>query len=236
MFLRIRDTEIQWPYGVGQLRADEPQLSISDNPHDGELDGLASLSVFVYRVHPADPPSCDPTCELHEITPVLKDGKYYQVWECRPKPPAPPEPPTSDWSGFKGQALSSPVLKQLMRDALAADPVAASALIPALLKAENAGSADFAAAWRSVGTEIAMPEEIVDQLSALAQTHHLPVDFVQALDIPPPATNVGQEWTGPSGTLWRVAQAFGLGSRFLSDDPETPLRESLQWEIGRAHV
>lgn len=236
MFLRIRDIVIQWPYGVGQFRADEPQLSISDDPHDGELDSYASLTppVFVYRVLPVTPPEYDTSqYNLLEVTPTRgEDGKWYQSWKLQEKEPV-PVTSTSDWRVFKESALASPALKQVMSEAFVSDPVAASALAPALLNAEHSGSADFAAAWRTIGASVEIPGEVLHGFSGLAQQCNLPVDFVQALDIPPPAEKVGQQWVGPSGTLWRVAQATGEDGQFLPDNPLTPPRESLRWVVAR---
>jgi hypothetical protein len=48
---------------------------------------------------------------------------------------------------------------------------------------------------------------------------------------PPTATALGQEWTSPTGTLYRVAQATGEDGQFLPDDPQTPPRESLRWVV-----
>ena len=48
---------------------------------------------------------------------------------------------------------------------------------------------------------------------------------------PPTATALGQEWTTPTGTLYRVAQATDEDGQFLPDDPATPPRESLRWVV-----
>lgn len=53
-------------------------------------------------------------------------------------------------------------------------------------------------------------------------------DAPAAWSLPEP-TAVGQEATSPDGVLWRVVQASDENGQFVSDDPETPERESLQW-------
>ena len=116
-----------------------------------------------------------------------------------------------------------------MQEALSINPVAAAALAPALMTVELVGSGDFATVWHAVASSSTLAPDEAVQFSQLAQACNLPVDFVQALDVPPPALNVGQEWTGPSGTLWRVAQAIDRNGRFLPDDESTEARESLRW-------
>lgn len=48
---------------------------------------------------------------------------------------------------------------------------------------------------------------------------------------PPTATALGQEWTSPSGTLYRVVQATDESGQSLPDNPTTPIRESLRWVV-----
>lgn len=60
-----------------------------------------------------------------------------------------------------------------------------------------------------------------------------PIDCLEEVTEPvmPPAQNLGQEWASPTGTLYRVAQAFDDVGHFLPDDPATPPRESLRWVV-----
>jgi hypothetical protein len=65
-----------YPYSIGQLRKDNPQVSFPKNPTD-EL--FASYDVFL--VARTDRPAYDPiTQNLSEGTPELLEGVWTQVW------------------------------------------------------------------------------------------------------------------------------------------------------------
>lgn len=108
--LHLRPYAPQRPYPVGQFRADEPSLSISHDPHPGELASYATLEppILVFQVQPTDPPEHDPaTHRAVEVQPVqAPDGSWQQAWELQELPPVPPAPPTPDWAQFR-QALIS---------------------------------------------------------------------------------------------------------------------------------
>lgn len=105
--LRLRPEGPQWPYSVAQLRADEPQLSISAAPHAGEIASWLQLQppiVFI-EPQPTDPPEHDPaTHRPQEVRPVCADGQWQQAWELVALPPPPEPAPAPDWGQFR-QAL-----------------------------------------------------------------------------------------------------------------------------------
>jgi hypothetical protein len=69
--VRIRENYVQWPYTAANLRAQEPQLSLSTELPDHELATLADVGVFVARVRPTEPPVVDPrTQKVEEAIPI----------------------------------------------------------------------------------------------------------------------------------------------------------------------
>jgi hypothetical protein len=182
LLLRLRPEGPQWPYSVAQFRADEPQLSISSDPHPGELATYATLDppILVFRVQPVDAPEHDPaTHRAQEITPVDVDGQWQQAWELIEIPPAPPTP---DWGTFKSGLLTSADVAQIMSSARAAgcEP-AVSALPVALQKAEGGNPAEFATCWGLVVAASGASPEALAALVAAAEDCHLPAEFVAAL-------------------------------------------------------
>lgn len=206
--LRVRPDAPQWPYSVAQFRADEPQLSISDNPHDGELASYATLEppILVFQVKPANPPEHDPAAfRPLELEPVEVDGQWHQTWDLVPIP-APQ--PAADWGTFKAGLLVSEAVSQVMTDARTAgcEP-AVSALPVALEKAQAGDPAEFAACWRMVTAAGGAAPEALAALAASAEACHLPAAFVAALQ--------------PERERARDDQG-----RFIADDPATPQDEA----------
>jgi len=75
--IKAQDTQvIKFPYTVGDLRRDNPNISFPKRPSD-EL--LAEWNV--HRVTKTDRPTVDHTKNVTEGTPVLIDGTWTQVWE-----------------------------------------------------------------------------------------------------------------------------------------------------------
>jgi hypothetical protein len=66
-----------YPYSIGNLRRDNPNVSFPRNPSDALL---ASYNVF--PVVPLAPPDYDPiTQNLNQATPTLVDGQWLQTWQ-----------------------------------------------------------------------------------------------------------------------------------------------------------
>lgn len=84
--LRLRHAAPQYPYSVQELRVDEPQLSISSDPHPGELATYATLDppILVFRVVEVAPPPIDPrTQRLRPVGAELVEGAWRQAWTVR---------------------------------------------------------------------------------------------------------------------------------------------------------
>jgi hypothetical protein len=182
LLLRLRPDGPQWPYSVAQFRADEPQLSISNDPHPGELASYATLEppILIYQVQPAAQPEHDPaTHRAQEITPVEIDGQWQQSWELIELPPAPPTP---DWAAFRSGLLTSADVAQAMTTARAAGAEPAATNLPMALKDAQAGQiAEFAACWGLVVAAGGASPEALAALVAAAEACNLPADFVAAL-------------------------------------------------------
>jgi len=180
--LRLRSNAPQWPYTVAQFRADEPQLSISNDPHPGELASYATLTppILVFQVQPTDPPEHDPAAQrVEEVVPVDVDGQWQQAWELIEIPPAPPAP---DWAAFKGGLLTSAAVAQVMGAAREAGCEPAVTNLPvALEKAQSGNLAEFAACWGLVVAVGGASPEALAALVAAAEVCNLPADFVAAL-------------------------------------------------------
>lgn len=74
MYLRIKDSEIIYPYSIQQLKLDEYNVSF---PKDLTSDILENFGVYVVQQTPR--PN-DYTKNITEGTPQLIDGVYTQVW------------------------------------------------------------------------------------------------------------------------------------------------------------
>jgi hypothetical protein len=90
--------------------------------------------------------------------------------------------PIMNWDSFKEQALNSSVLNTILLEAYQRVPVAASALIPSLLKAENNQLKDFEISWKSIVTELNISEEIINGFVTIAEECNLPQEFINILN------------------------------------------------------
>lgn len=74
MYILVKDGSIkQYPYSIGQLKADNPQTSFPYNISESTLEAFG-----VYPVVPADYPQVDYTKNVIEETPNLVNGVWYQ--------------------------------------------------------------------------------------------------------------------------------------------------------------
>lgn len=152
-------------------------------------------------------------------------------WGWQLVPIAPPAR-VADWGTFKREVMAHPQVNLVLGGGLGQVPAAAIAL-PATVIASAAGGDvdDFRAAWLALRRVGLVSAELLAEVRTLAIGCNLPEPFVAALGgvTRPAAAAVGQEWIAPDGGLWRVVQARGEDGQFLSDDPGTPERESLEW-------
>jgi hypothetical protein len=73
----------KYPYTIGNLRRDNPHTSFPKRPSDETLEDWN-----VYVVTRVDRPEADPiTQNIDELTPVLVDGQWTQMWAVWPASP-----------------------------------------------------------------------------------------------------------------------------------------------------
>ena len=129
-------------------------------------------------------PSYDPATE--QITPTevidLNALVVTRAWDVTPLPPPAPVP---DWATFKTTALNSSSLNSILSAAYGVVPVAAGALAPALLAAEQGRISDFAASWSAICAAVPVDPQVITGFVGVANDCNLPADFVAALQ---PAT------------------------------------------------
>jgi hypothetical protein len=130
-----------------------------------------------------DQPKYDPITHRLEPTEAIDTNArtVTRGWELIKLPVPPPPPPTPDWATFKVTALSSDSLNAILAAAFQIAPVAAASLAPALLRAEDQGSADFAAAWSAICSAVPVPPEVIGGFQAVATQCNLPTEFIAAL-------------------------------------------------------
>lgn len=111
------------PYSLAQFRADHPTLSISDDPHAGELASYAALEppILLVLPEPTTPPPWDPATQaLVEDLPVLDGGVWRQAWRVVDLPPPPPRP---DFDALRRGIQTENGYRLAFTQALGADPM-----------------------------------------------------------------------------------------------------------------
>jgi len=201
-----------WPYFLSQLRADEPQLSISLNPHDDELAAMAALDppVLVSRVEEVAPPAVDPRIKrIERDRPVKTNGKWRQRWKVRDASPDEvaaydkANAPKPDWARFKLALLldpsnPNPSSTAVNTSLVTAFPITTAAVLglsAALAKAELGDPADFALCWSAVQAAAPLPANVLSGLLSLANTCNLPSDFIAIFDPTANSNNRGGKTT-----------------------------------------
>jgi hypothetical protein len=174
---------------VAQLRADEPRLSVSNDPHPGELASYAALNppILLFQVAEVAPPPIARTQRLLPADVQLIDGEWRQVWSLRDATKQEiadfdeANRPPPRWVEFGAAVqVSAPVI-QVVTVALQQLPPLGLGLAVGLGKAEDGKPASFLSSWtiaRSLGM---VTPEIAAELAELAQDFDLPVSFVAAL-------------------------------------------------------
>jgi hypothetical protein len=186
--IRINDSTPQWPYSEGQLRIDEPRLSLSYELPNRELASLSSLDppVLVYRKVQVDPPTVDPRTErLAEVHPVEIDGVWTQQWEVTAATEEEiaawdaANAPQPDYIAFYDATLTSLIYEELYQYANVSLPMntALTAFIAAFDDAK-AGRANVNAIQACIFRVLQVaPEtltaEHLSELQELMTTHHL---------------------------------------------------------------
>lgn len=181
----------RYPYSVAQLRADEPQLSLSADPHDGELAALSQLGILVARVQPTERPADTREQRAEEGMPEQDGDTWRQTWTLRDATAEElaawdaAHAPQPDWVTFKAIALNSSNLNSVLVAAYGTAPVAAGALAPSLLRAEQGDIIDFAASWAAICAAVPVSPQVITGFATVAQQCNLPPEFIAALEPSP---------------------------------------------------
>lgn len=188
-----------YPYSPDRLKLDNPGTSFPDVMSDQFLEGWG-----VFPVTTVQAPRCDPaTEEVKEADPECIDGNWKQVW-C---------------------TVSLDAEEIAQRLAQKSDEVRSTrnTMLAACDWTQLPGAPVDASQWSVYRQAL---RDLTDQ-PGFPWSVQWPIS--PASSHPPAAESIGQEWTAPDGTLWRVVQARGDDGQFLADDPATPERESLEW-------
>lgn len=184
MTLLIRLDPSRYPYSLAQLRLDEPQLSLSADPHDGELAALAELGILVARVLPTPGPADTREQRAEESFPEQDGATWHQAWTVRDATEEEiaawdiahrPEP---QWMAFGLAMATSTAIAALY----AALPVpVANALSIGLSDAAKGDDRLFAGLWQQVAAGGAISAELLAEITAVATDCHLPQSFIDSL-------------------------------------------------------
>jgi hypothetical protein len=182
--LRLHPSGPQWPYSAAQLRADEPRLSVSNNPHPAELASYAALEppILLVAYNTTPQPEHDPALfQAVEITPVQVNGNWQQAWELVALPPLLPQP---RWVEFGAAVQASPAINTLLGAALQQAPALGLGLGVGLGKAADGDARVFLSSWSMARTLNLISPELLAAVEAMAEQFDLPADFVEALGAP----------------------------------------------------
>lgn len=168
---------------------------------DEDVQGLDPRYLALW-IHQEPQPEHDPATHRLEPTEAI-DLDALTVTRSWTLVELPPPPPVADWAAFKATALSSSSLNSILANAYQVVPVAASALAPALLHAEQGDCGDFTAAWALIRAAVTVADAVIEGFQQVAEACNLPPEFIAALA-------PGRE---------RARNADGT---FRADDPATP--------------
>lgn len=115
----------------------------------------------------------EPTRDVDLDAGVLRCG-----WALRPIP-APP--PVAQWLQFAGTLLGSDDVKALLWAAEAVNPGLRDMLSVGLGQAADGKLATFLTAWGQARAGGLIPQELAEQVAAMAAAFDLPAEFVEAL-------------------------------------------------------
>jgi hypothetical protein len=210
--VRLRNNIPQYPYSVKQFRADEPQLSISSDPHPGELATYATLDppILVCAVTLVEPPTINTrTQRLLPVEAEFVDGAWRQTWPVRDATEQEiadydaANAPPPDWPGFQTQLLQSEAFaaaRIAARQILEAElPTAEGVRLQRLLRAATALSdigavvlaaasqndpSLFIGAWLILRQANLVSPEVAAGMAQIATDYHLPADLIRSLGAP----------------------------------------------------
>ena len=181
--LRIVDGQLVWPYSISRLRADEPSVSIWNNPGDVFL---AQYGMF----HPeaTTAPEIDPAAEkVQQVEPIEQDGEWRQQWAVVALSEAEAadyyratHPPR--WLEFGAVVMALSAIKALLNGGIAAgETPLALGLAVGLGKAADGDSRVFMNTWHQACAAGLIPPELITNMQMLATAHDLPAEFIAGL-------------------------------------------------------
>jgi hypothetical protein len=156
-----------FPYSIGDLRRDNPNVSFPRNPSE-EL--LASYDVF--PVIAQEPPPHDPITEnLGQINPTLVNGEWLQAWEVTPASAeviAVRQRAAADYLAFWDALMTSSVYGSIREQSFVSLPMNTLATeFIALIGDAKAGRANEAAIQASMSAILSTGTFTVEQLGEL---------------------------------------------------------------------
>jgi hypothetical protein len=181
--LRIVNGQLVWPYSISRLRADEPSVSIWNNPSDVFL---AQYGMFYPEATTA--PEINPAAEqVQQVEPIEQDGVWRQQWAVVALSEAeaadyyrdthPPQ-----WLEFGAVVMAQPEIKTLLNGGIAAgETPLALGLAVGLGKAADGDSRAFINTWHQASAAGLIPSELTTSMQMLATAHDLPAEFIAGL-------------------------------------------------------
>lgn len=210
--IRLRNNIPEYPYSVQRFRMDEPQLSISRDPHPGELATYATLEppILVYAVAQIAPPIIDSRTQRPlPVEAEFVDGAWRQTWPVRDATEQEiadydaANAPPPDWNGFQAELLQSATFaaarigaRQILDAELpTADGVRLQRLLRAATALSDIGAVVLAAAsqndaglfigaWLILRQANLVSPEVAAGMAQLATAYHLPADLIRSLGAP----------------------------------------------------
>ena len=174
-------TTSDYPCSLWQLRQENPNVSFPADPTDEDL------ALFGHaNVHPTPQPNYDQHTERIEegIPEPDAEGIYRQQWVIRDATPGEiadydlANLPQPDWDTFKQSALKLTSLNTLIGGLATTMPIIAYSLLATLLDAETNNYNNFENIWTSIETITTIPAQLITELATLAETCHLPQQFI----------------------------------------------------------
>jgi len=179
--IRIRESGPQWPYSFQRLRIDEPQLSISYDPHAGEIASWLTLDppIIIIKPQVTEPPAHDPaTHKAVEVMPVEIDGQWQQAWELQELPPPPIVP---RWVDFSAVIMALPAANAMLGAVLQAAPGLYGGMVVGLQQASEGDSRVFLNSWNAALALGLISAELIVAVQEIAAEYDLPEAFIEAL-------------------------------------------------------
>ena len=199
------DTIIKYPFSRADLSTTFPNVSFPPNP---TAEDLAPFDVFPVATTPRPADTRDERAV--EGDPMLTDSGWQQVWSTRPATEDEinawdaAHAPQPQWVEFGIQLATSPLFSAVCDQLPSA---IANGLSIGLNEASKGNARLFTGLWQKVLELNVITDDLLIEISKLAEQSHLPAPFITAL----------------APQHQRARDAAG---RFIPDDPATPENEA----------